>query len=859
MKPTTRWLLIALAGLALLVAPTLLRTYWLGYTTRSYVPAAQKAAVIAATPAPTVTPVAQNPPPAPPQNELKRGPVVVDLAHGARIARNSFQPLASALAARGLEVIFWTPAFTAGPGIDPADYPDQSDALTQQLVDASALVVVSPYYTYNPREVAVVEKFVADGGRLILISDPDVEGDLAQDANILAAPFSIVFNEDYLYDTVDNDENFTHFFQGEFADRAEGLAGSRIAFYGGRSIGGAIIPQARTASTTLSSLRTGQTDLVSLAIGGQVANNSLGRVLAMSDFDVLTEPYVMRHDNRKLLDYVANFVAGAQRSNTIADFPAFLGKEVALVIDNTQPVGALGLSKAAELQIFLESTGRVFKLAPNNWLDETQGEPGVDLIYIAGYRAADAMTTLLSDLGVTLVEEVVTTTTAPAAPVLPPLPPVEAPTAPPTVPAAPTPLFDLPSFATPEPPPELPDPLDPVAPPASTPAPDLPPVEPPAGPPVAPTATETADTLMRWQPPATPEEPAEEEAPPVATPVAPGADRAAAPAPEAPPAATPAGEPELYLVRQDGIRLVADETQFFIQRPYHGDMRVLAVLGNSEQAINAGLTRLLTRNFYDCINQENLVICPVMPGGEPSLPAPAATPAATPTGAPATRPESAPGGPVSAQPILLVDDDSGAQEGEESEAATYLFALGGAGYQVDYWSTRERGFPDDATLAGYAWVIWSDAGYAASGISGESLRLINNFINQGGHLTMSSRMPFYGVANQPSSTIKDLVLDDDIPELVAGLPREPIQLTGSLPAVPPLESEPEPSTGARIAMRRGPASGSATAPVLVVYSDENFAEPQGALLMLFGMSVAWLPGDVGQQLILNMADVMLAE
>ena len=105
MKPTTRWLLIALAGLALLVAPTLLRTYWLGYTTRSYVPAAQKAAVIAATPAPTVTPVAQNLPPAPPQNELNRGPVVVDLAHGARIARNSFQPLASALAARGLEVL----------------------------------------------------------------------------------------------------------------------------------------------------------------------------------------------------------------------------------------------------------------------------------------------------------------------------------------------------------------------------------------------------------------------------------------------------------------------------------------------------------------------------------------------------------------------------------------------------------------------------------------------------------------------------------------------------------------------------------------------------------------------------------
>ena len=103
------------------------------------------------------------------------------------------------------------------------------------------------------------------------------------------------------------------------------------------------------------------------------------------------------------------------------------------------------------------------------------------------------------------------------------------------------------------------------------------------------------------------------------------------------------------------------------------------------------------------------------------------------------------------------------------------------------------------------------------------------------------------------------MLDDDIPELVAGLPTEPIELTGSLPAVPPLESNPEPSTGARIAMRRGPTSGSPTAPVLVIYSDENFTEPQGALLMLFGMSATWLPSDIGQQLILNMADVMLPE
>ena len=126
-------------------------------------------------------------------------------------------------------------------------------------------------------------------------------------------------------------------------------------------------------------------------------------------------------------------------------------------------------------------------------------------------------------------------------------------------------------------------------------------------------------------------------------------------------------------------------------------------------------------------------------------------------------------------------------------------------------------------------------------------------------MTVSSRVPFFGLSNRPPSPIKDIVLDDDVPELVAGLPTEPIQLAGNLPDVPPLESNPEPSTGARIALRRGADSDAADAPVLVIYSDVNFEEPKGALLMLFGMSIAWLPDEVAPQLVRNMATVMLAE
>ena len=78
-------------------------------------------------------------------------------------------------------------------------------------------------------------------------------------------------------------------------------------------------------------------------------------------------------------------------------------------------------------------------------------------------------------------------------------------------------------------------------------------------------------------------------------------------------AATATPEVILYLERKDGIRLVADETQLFIQRPYHGDQKILAILGNSEAAINSGVTRLLNRDLAGCLAQEELIICPYSP------------------------------------------------------------------------------------------------------------------------------------------------------------------------------------------------------------------------------------------------------
>ncbi len=304
--------------------------------------------------------------------------------------------------------------------------------LAKQLGGASGLVVISPFFLYTPAEIAEVERFVADGGRLLVISDPDIESDSASDTNQLAAAFNVVFNQDYLYDTTANDENFTYFFQDEFLGQAADLAGSRIAFYGGRSIGGAVETLVRSADTTLSSLRNGLTSFNTVVLGGSPANNSSGRVLAMSDFDVLTDPYVARHDNRRMLQFVADFLAGAKRDNDIADFPAFLG----------QTSGPGDRKQRAGGRAFADNCGRAAARAGSKRAPaalgygrclHTDGCSGTspDLIYVAGYRTADSETDLLRDLGIQLVEEVITptaTVSAPATPIqTPPATPVPGP------------------------------------------------------------------------------------------------------------------------------------------------------------------------------------------------------------------------------------------------------------------------------------------------------------------------------------------------------------------------------------------------------------------------------------------------
>jgi hypothetical protein len=456
-------ILIVLVGLALLVAPTAIRIYSLGYGERNYQPPESEQLTFAATPEPTATarPVdeGQNRNRANDGAALRPGPVVVDLAHFNSVNPIALQPLADALAQRGLGLQLWLSTVDALEVTSFLEFPDQSAALAEHLANASALVVISPFFLWSAQEIALVEQFVADGGRLLLISDPDLSGDFAAVTNFLAEPFGIVFNDDYLYDTVENDENFTHFFQGAFRDQAAPLEGARIAFYGGRSISGAVEAQAISAPSTLSSLRTGGTSFTTMAIGGQASQGTAERVLALSDFDVLSEPYIRRHDNRLLVEFVAGFLAADERTQLIADFPNYLSKSVALTYGSQNALGAELLLVGAQLQKRLEQSTRSLQLVGPAVLTETVGVSATtvtsptDLLYLAEYEQAARETGLLGDSGIELLEETVTPTTTPVATNTPTPPPTVAATTTTTITttATVTPTTPLTSTATPTP------------------------------------------------------------------------------------------------------------------------------------------------------------------------------------------------------------------------------------------------------------------------------------------------------------------------------------------------------------------------------------------------------------------------
>ena len=301
--------------------------------------------------------------------------ILIDNAHGNQFQPDELEPFVTALGARGARVEF-----------DKSDKPLQS-----RLKYASAYIIFSPSQVFTGDEILQVQQFVANGGRLLVFTDPthsliqyDSLGNATvfpdpNYANPLIAAYGLSFINDYLYDLKKNEGNFRNV---EFT----GFAGSpltqdlkMVVFYGAHTA----LAQGGVA------LVTGGADVLSSLTdqGGRLSPLVLsanGQVLAAGDFTFLTNPYNQVADNELLLSHIADFAVSAQRTPVLANFPFVFQHAVSLISTGNVGLSSNLLAPIAVLQQSLRAVNISLKLgaAPSNDTDNIilgAFTPGADL------------------------------------------------------------------------------------------------------------------------------------------------------------------------------------------------------------------------------------------------------------------------------------------------------------------------------------------------------------------------------------------------------------------------------------------------------------------------------------------------
>lgn len=243
----------------------------------------------------------------------RQGTIVIDDAHGNRFDQDEIQPLVEAITSAGYRVEFASAATGIGTAIKGAD----------------ALVVIDPSLEYTTAEVTAVERFVDNGGRLVMIGEPphtQINGGLfsislrtvRSQLDTLSSAFGIEFGEHYLFNTAENDGNFRNVFAlaGTGSPLVDGV--DRTAFYTATSV------SVRDGNALL--MTTDRTRSVRGDTPGRypVAVRS-GNVVAIGDKTFLQEDNFNVVDNDRFIENVGSFLIGGDRRQTLRDYPALAG------------------------------------------------------------------------------------------------------------------------------------------------------------------------------------------------------------------------------------------------------------------------------------------------------------------------------------------------------------------------------------------------------------------------------------------------------------------------------------------------------------------------------------------------------
>ena len=234
------------------------------------------------------------------------GLMVIDALHANSFSEREIVTLSSWVANRGYQV-------EIVGDFAPELARTRLQLLEQKLRRADSLLVILPRVEYSEAEVELVERFVEKGGKLVLVSDPTRPNRI----NVLAKRFGIEFQPDYLFNTVEYDQNFRHIFVRDFQPDPLTSGLDIVALYIAGSVRSSGHGVAFTDSNTRSSLVETAGDFNPIAWGDD------RNVLAVADFTFMAPPYNSLLDNDKLLSNLADYLTDSQREYHLSDFPYF--------------------------------------------------------------------------------------------------------------------------------------------------------------------------------------------------------------------------------------------------------------------------------------------------------------------------------------------------------------------------------------------------------------------------------------------------------------------------------------------------------------------------------------------------------
>ena len=318
----------------------------------------------------------------PPQ---RSGLLLVDLGHRNDFDKGEISSLLARVSDRGHDIEFLGEIDPLG-SIIRRSREFRVALLEDRLRQANSLAVILPGEPFFAEEVDIVERFVAQGGRLLLVSDPTRSGEI----NSLAERFGINFQPDYLFNTVDYDINFQNIFIQDFRPDqiTEGLG--RIVLYTAGSVKSPNPGLAYTDANTRSSI------VERVEPHYPIAKGSDGRVLAIHDLTFMVPPQNSILDNDKLIANIADYLTTSERLFDLADFPFFFQDEVDILLGRSSLLdeGAEMKALLSDFQIESKIAGAEDITQNTVFLGLYEDAPDVaQYLEIAGIRIDDSVRT----------------------------------------------------------------------------------------------------------------------------------------------------------------------------------------------------------------------------------------------------------------------------------------------------------------------------------------------------------------------------------------------------------------------------------------------------------------------------------